>query len=398
MKRAIEREIGSLRSTIRKIETSINSLQKEIHDLSQVEPEPDNEADLAETQKSIEDYRAKIEEATVQLLQLEGNVEEATARVKQAKAEKQRHDASLQELNDENEKLESKNQKLSDAINRAEAALEAAAAQSEKVSAELQEKEEQLRKETEQCKTMNEQAQQRTHGQRIDDDRPVEDIKAIIRGLDEQLKKSAEQHRPIAEVKRDFTEAKTNLERFKGLITRLDKRAELLEHKLESRLGKKTQFIRSISKQTTLFFNAFLSQTNAAGVLEFDHNEKTLSIQVQVTGNAAKKQLSSTQQLSGGERSSSTVALLLAMWSNIESPFRAMDEFDVFMDSGRRKVTMELLIDYAKQHPRRQFIYISPQDQTILKQFGNSVRVFNMPDPEISLSQGTLNFGTQFEE
>jgi structural maintenance of chromosomes protein 6 len=38
-----------------------------------------------------------------------------------------------------------------------------------------------------------------------------------------------------------------------------------------------------------------------------------------------------TRTLSGGERSYTTVALLIAMWVNMEMPFNILDEFDVFM-------------------------------------------------------------------
>lgn len=43
-----------------------------------------------------------------------------------------------------------------------------------------------------------------------------------------------------------------------------------------------------------------------------------------------KNAVSNTKSLSGGERSFSTVALLLSLWSCIDHPFYFLDEYDVF--------------------------------------------------------------------
>ncbi|KAF3912921.1 hypothetical protein AA313_de0208921 [Arthrobotrys entomopaga] len=44
------------------------------------------------------------------------------------------------------------------------------------------------------------------------------------------------------------------------------------------------------------------------------------------------------------------------------SPFRCLDEFDVFMDAVNRGVSMGLIIKAARNAVGKQFILITPQD------------------------------------
>ena len=63
----------------------------------------------------------------------------------------------------------------------------------------------------------------------------------------------------------------------------------------------------------------------------------------------------------GGEKSYTTVAFSLALGEWTQSPFRAMDEFDVFMDAVNRRVAMENLFSNSLEHPDLQFIFLTPQ-------------------------------------
>ena len=138
----------------------------------------------------------------------------------------------------------------------------------------------------------------------------------------------------------------------------------------------------SIARRTTLFFNGYLTNKGYAGEIKFLHEKKELSITVQLDNVQKQNNLvSDTRSLSGGERSFSTVALLLSLWEAMECPFRAMDEFDVFMDAVNRKISLNLLIDAASAQMNRQFIFITPHDISVLSAKQN-IKIHRMVPPD----------------
>ena len=56
-----------------------------------------------------------------------------------------------------------------------------------------------------------------------------------------------------------------------------------------------------------------------------------MHLQVQPTTTSNGEGSKDMKALSGGERSFTTVCFILALWDAMESPFRCLDEFDVFM-------------------------------------------------------------------
>ena len=114
-------------------------------------------------------------------------------------------------------------------------------------------------------------------------------------------------------------------------------------------------------------FDEVLNRKGSSGEIKFDHKAKTLNLLVQKDNNNEHSQTADVKSLSGGERSYTTLALLLALGESLETPFRVMDEFDVFLDPIARKIALTTMIEVAQSFEHRQFIFITPQDLSNIK-------------------------------
>jgi len=122
------------------------------------------------------------------------------------------------------------------------------------------------------------------------------------------------------------------------------------------------QFIYSKANRCTQIFTHYLNNRNYNGNLKFNHDTKTLDVIVHPNKSRDNHELRDLKSLSGGERSFSTVAFLISLWSVVESPILILDEFDVFMDQINREFALQLIIDSAKMNLCGQYIFLTPQD------------------------------------
>ncbi|XP_037492011.1 structural maintenance of chromosomes protein 6B isoform X2 [Jatropha curcas] len=86
-----------------------------------------------------------------------------------------------------------------------------------------------------------------------------------------------------------------------------------------------------LKRQLTWNFNGHLGKKGISGNIKVSYEEKTLKVEVKMPQDASSSSVRDTRGLSGGERSFSTLCFALALHEMTEAPFRAMDEFDVFM-------------------------------------------------------------------
>ncbi|UJR35462.1 hypothetical protein I4U23_028218 [Adineta vaga] len=223
--------------------------------------------------------------------------------------------------------------------------------------------------------------------QKLYKQRPTDeiDVKTVKRSLDTLLK--------FIETNKNVTlDLERISERLENITVRYDSFSHTVDKqdKLVHRLSKAARYrgqqyknlLESTANLTSSCFTSFLESRNYTGDAIFDHQERTLSLEITPRGDEVHKD---TRSLSGGERSFSTVCFMLALWEVVEMPLRCLDEFDVFMDHVTRRTAMNLVLEVAREK-KKQYIFLTPQDLSFLK-ITEDMQILRMPQPKRTLMQ-----------
>ncbi|KAF8574882.1 P-loop containing nucleoside triphosphate hydrolase protein [Ramaria rubella] len=229
--------------------------------------------------------------------------------------------------------------------------------------------------------TWSEKAEQ--VGPRVENPRKVSVLQRQIESVEKALKQHERRQGASPEeiaVERD--NAKLALDTHQRQVDEVGKLNKALKASLAMRMGKWMSFRQHIALRCKTQFQHHLWSRGYYGKVIFDHNAGTLELKVQTDDQASTQSKDKDPKaLSGGEKSYSTICLLLALWESIQCPIRCLDEFDVFMDSVNRRISMKMMTATAKQSDK-QYILITPQDMSHIEIDGETVRVHRMRDPE----------------
>lgn len=200
----------------------------------------------------------------------------------------------------------------------------------------------------------------------------IEKVTAQVELANEHLGKTPEQiveedeaaRKKYADAKQQFDQAVENKKYFQASV------GERLKAFRESRAF---TFL-----EADMDFKASLQFRNFSGNLDFDNVKNKLTMYVSTKNDKKPRHVDS---LSGGEKSFSQIALLLATWKPMRSRIKGLDEFDVFMDQVNRKIGMRLMLQKLAGE-RSQTIFITPQDIGQIAELDERiVNVHKMKDP-----------------
>ncbi|GAQ90174.1 DNA repair protein RAD18 [Klebsormidium nitens] len=204
-------------------------------------------------------------------------------------------------------------------------------------------------------------------------------VKAKMDRMDKKIKaQEARNGGTLDELHKRCKRAQKKFVRLKKSIDNVAAPLQTLQEGLRKRQKKLSKNAKLYKQEISWSFNSNLHKKGFTGKVDVDYSAMKLTLEV-TTADGSNQAVTDTRALSGGERSFSTVAFALALHDLSESPFRAMDEFDVFMDSVNRKLSLQTVVDFAVKH-KSQWMFITPHDIRDVKP-GPYVKIQQMHAP-----------------
>ncbi|KAJ9678693.1 hypothetical protein PVL29_020777 [Vitis rotundifolia] len=193
-----------------------------------------------------------------------------------------------------------------------------------------------------------------------------EQLSAQLNRLNQRLQSESQRYaEPIEDLRMIYDKKERRILRKQQTYEAFRDKLNACKEALDLRWSKFQRNATLLKRQLTWQFNAHLRKKGISGHIKVSYEEKTLSVEVKMPQDASNNIVRDTRGLSGGERSFSTLCFALALHEMTESPFRAMDEFDVFMDAVSRKISLDTLVNFALAQGS-QWIFITPHDISVV--------------------------------
>ncbi|KAL4624001.1 structural maintenance of chromosomes protein 6-like isoform X1 [Arapaima gigas] len=368
-----ETELQGLVVRLKKNQVDINQVKAAIAELENVEePQKDEisslEDEAQENSQKVDAEKRNLDEAEEALDRLKALVTEIHSKHKETRRKIEELKGQAGSLQEEFHSAEEKCNMLQRSLNHLESKQREHDNNIEAMRNELTSKKEELQelevKAREICL------------ERRPVNRSIESINVEMTRLRQRILEHQSRHGDQEQIIREYADALKSYQVTASQVKDLKKFIDCLDNIMNDRLARFKMLRRSIAVRCKLYFNNFLIKLRCSGSMIFDHNNETLSLVVKPPG-CEDDAVSDVRLLSGGERSFATVCFILSLWEITESPFRCLDEFDVYMDMHNRHISMNLLVELSQRQHRRQFIFITPQHTSSIPE-NNLIRTINL--------------------
>lgn len=377
--------IAAYRQKRRELQTDIDNLQEDLSEEADMTRRNALETQLEECKAQAEKYDEQYTDSIILDQEIEAKMKTFSAELRTAK---DNVDQASQELEKMSRKLgELNNQKLESSRHLNQLLREKRTAEDRYngIKQGIDQLNEALAKTTE--------AAQRFSEERLSPEESIDQLIELVQQITSEIRaRENGNSKSLEQVTNDFHEAhlvwkesKDNFQEVKTLVKKF--------YKMQSQRENQYQHFLRLSTGTICGeFTRILSERNFEGYLKIDHINEKIELYAAPRNKYedSKKDDSALasgeggrdpRSLSGGEKSFSQIAFLLAVWKCMGSKVRGLDEFDVFMDDVNRQQSMKLMIEAVKSSSNVQTIFITPNNMSNMNFNPDEVRIHLMADP-----------------
>ena len=216
---------------------------------------------------------------------------------------------------------------------------------------------------------------------RLPEDTDISTARETIFNLKQRLKNIGEVN-PLAIT--EYGEEKQRLDHFEEQISDLESAEEqLIETIQEINRNAQERFnktFREIRENFRTVFNTLFEENDHCDLVMDEKDEDPLEARIEIIANPRGKRPSVIEQLSGGEKTLTAIALLFAIYLVKPSPFCIMDEVDAPLDDPNILRFTKLLRKFSDD---TQFIVITHNKTTMEK----SEMMYGVTMPEVGISK-----------
>ena len=216
---------------------------------------------------------------------------------------------------------------------------------------------------------------------RLPEDTDISTARETIFTLKQRLKNIGEVN-PLAIT--EYEEEKQRLDHFEEQISDLESAEEQLIETIQeinqNAQGRFNKTFREIRENFRSVFNTLFEENDHCDLVMDENSEDPLDAKIEIIANPRGKRPSVIEQLSGGEKTLTAIALLFAIYLVKPSPFCVMDEVDAPLDDPNILRFTKLLRKFSDD---TQFIVITHNKTTMEK----SEMMYGVTMPEVGISK-----------
>lgn len=211
-------------------------------------------------------------------------------------------------------------------------------------------------------------------GARPEKIRALNDIQAEIRVSELQVKEIGEISSDAEKIYNDFRE---RIQQLSQRIEELDRNKQETLKEVQDRFSVWKRELNALISDLSRRYSEVLSMVGGNGRISIINADDPVNAGLEILVSFRSDQLVPLDAYvqSGGERSTSVAAFLLALQGKVISPFRAVDEFDVHMDRMNRQLFMKSIYEVFRRDSSTQYLLITPVEPDLYDPEANYIMV-----------------------